>query len=295
MKIKSPYRRPSRRLSRRNQNGLFFQQECAEPSFFQSRSHAAPQAKGEETAAFLPKESEEEAAKAKEEEEASQSKEEEEAAAKEEEESAAKEEEEEAAQTKEEEEPAAKEEEETAAKKMDDSPGSSYQNKLTPHEHSAVDSAVSHAKQLTGRAIDLISQARGTGEDGSDALDKYEQWFGPMDEEQSRFVLEVFRKIRQNLSSSSLIFTTHDRADLFAFVKPSDNALKVWLCGLFWNKAASSGFNSRGGVILHELAHEAQMNIGDFGYGKSKAQKLAFQPSLAIRNADNYQFFAESL
>ncbi|NJM38799.1 MAG: hypothetical protein HC845_13535 [Akkermansiaceae bacterium] len=33
MKIKSPYRRPQRRVSRRSE-GLFFQQDAPEPTFF---------------------------------------------------------------------------------------------------------------------------------------------------------------------------------------------------------------------------------------------------------------------
>ena len=318
MKIKSPYRRPSRRLSRRSENGPFSPQESAEPSFFQTQSHADLQAKSEDSGYFFSKESEEEASKCKEEEETAAKEEEEEAAqAKEEEEEAAqsKEEEEEATQAKEEEEEAAQpkeEEEEASAPKEEEE---AVQAKEQPREDSSanpqlnsekcnrrrrskIDSALARAKMITNKAIDVVSAARAAGEDGSDATEKYEAWFGPMDMDRSLFVLNVFRSISQDLSSSSLKFSCDCRRKSYAYVHPKDSALEVFLCRYFWSKAGEGGINSRGGVLIHELSHEAHENVGDYKYGMGGARFLALFPFLApkaIRNADNYQFFAESI
>ncbi|NJM38801.1 MAG: hypothetical protein HC845_13545 [Akkermansiaceae bacterium] len=148
---------------------------------------------------------------------------------------------------------------------------------------------------MTSRAIDVISQARTTMDDGSDALDAYQRWFGPIDMQNSLIVLNVFRSIYQNLSSSSLQFQYNHSKNLYAYVYSGTSNLQVWLCKYFWSKAGNSGINSRGGILIHELAHYARQQIGDYQYGTQKSQKLAFDSDVAIYNADNYQFFAESL
>lgn len=304
MKIKSNYRRPVRRLSRRSGNeGMFFQQDAPEPqAFFQAAATADSKAKME-SGNFFPKTPEEEPVKAK---------------APEEEETAAKEPaEEETLQAKQaEEEPTGglqakcgcggscgscagggeRQEKLPASssikEKVDSAPSS--KSTINAQRRSTIDSAISHAQQLTSRAIDVVGQARSSMDGGSDALDHYERWFGPMDMARSQFVLDTFRSIQQSLSSSSLTFQCDEHRKAYAFVDTSDHQLKIWLCSLFWNRAQSSGINSRGGVLIHELSHEANQRIGDFVYGTNHAQGIS-SADIAIRNADNYQFFAESI
>lgn len=315
MKIKSSYRKPVRRLSRRSsQEGLFFQQDAPEPqAFFHAATSADPKAKAE-AATFFPKAAEEEEpvkAKAPEEEEPVKAK--------------APDQEEEPVKAKEEEEPTTGISAKCncggscgscsgGGKRQEKLPDSSsikakehgaqptarpavIANKCSAQRRSTIDSAISHASQLTSRAIDVISQARATFEDGSDATEKYETWFGPMDMTRSQFVLETFRSVQQSLASGSLTFQCDSRRKAYAFVDTNDGLLKIWLCKLFWTRATSSGLDSRGGVLIHELSHEASHRIDDFVYGTKNALGISspLEAFIAIRNADNYQFFAESL
>jgi hypothetical protein len=49
-------------------------------------------------------------------------------------------------------------------------------------------------------------------------------------------------------------------------------------------------------VILHEIAHDVSRVIGDHSYGVAGAEDLAAKnPDRAVRSADNYEYFAESL
>jgi hypothetical protein len=302
MKIKSNYRRASRRLSRRSsQEGMFFQQDTPESQAFFHPAATDPKAKAE-AGNFFPKASEEEEpVKAKSPEE------------------------EEPAKAKEEEEPTAgisakcncggscascsgggeRQEKRTntssvKAKEPHANPATKpavIANRCSTQRRSVIDSAISHAQRLTHRAIDVVNQARTTFQEGSDATEKYETWFGPMDMARSQFVLDTFRSIQQSLASGSLIFQCDSRRKVYAFVDTNDGLLKVWLCNLFWTRAKSSGLDSRGGVLIHELSHEASQRIDDFVYGTKGALGISspLEAFMAIRNADNYQFFAESL
>jgi hypothetical protein len=76
----------------------------------------------------------------------------------------------------------------------------------------------------------------------------------------------------------------------------------IWLGELFFQEltqASRSGFDSQAGVFLHELTH-AFCDTDDVdwkghsAYGQNTCMEIALEaPELAIKNADNYEFFAE--
>ncbi|MFT4636565.1 MAG: peptidyl-Lys metalloendopeptidase [Chitinophagales bacterium] len=96
------------------------------------------------------------------------------------------------------------------------------------------------------------------------------------------------------MKTQVLVFICEDNEDFFAAVSPS-NPYDIFLGKAFWS-APRSGTDSKAGTIIHELSH---FNIlggtVDNVYGQSAARSLARNnPSSAINNADNHEYFAEN-
>jgi len=68
----------------------------------------------------------------------------------------------------------------------------------------------------------------------------------------------------------------------------------ITLCPMFFN-ALNEGFDSRPGIIVHEVSHLAA-GTQDIAYGRTAAMALARkQPDRAGINADNLEYFVEML
>lgn len=82
------------------------------------------------------------------------------------------------------------------------------------------------------------------------------------------------------------------RGARMAYTSPARRILGV--CPGFF-RARMEGFDSRWGTLLHEATHLAA-ETQDHAYGPTAAQALArTDPAKAAANADNYEYFAESL
>lgn len=83
------------------------------------------------------------------------------------------------------------------------------------------------------------------------------------------------------------------KPDAYAYVRP-DRSFAIVLAAFFWN-APDLGFDSKPGVIVHELTHFLLVGATrDLAYGTIAAKALAtLNPAGARRNADNYEYFAE--
>jgi peptidyl-Lys metalloendopeptidase len=120
----------------------------------------------------------------------------------------------------------------------------------------------------------------------------YLRWFGPPDRRHAHYALRTYRHIFRVLSRKSIEFACDPSKGGYAKVFPGLKR-KIHLQKFFWT-SPMSGLNSKPGVIVHELAHEV-LRAGDFRYSVSRAERLAANsPWLAIRNADNYEYFAET-
>jgi len=317
MKIKSSYRKPARRLSRRSDNQSFFgsDSESDHPPFFTPGSEVRAKDEG---ATFQGKTPEEEVSQAKdEEEETAQAKEEEEETMQ------AKEEEEEAQPkgidekgssdpsekcacggTGKEGEPDEQPESGPApgqAKDGADSPSLAYQKCDTITQEPSIKQAVSSATSLANRAagastaIAMVGglQAQFPGIKLTQGELHHQKWFGKFHQSRAHRIARTYRKISKALTGKIYV-SCGCKKNIYAYVKAGGQR-KIFLCKKFWG-AGSSGFDSRPGVIVHELAHEVDLSIGDKGYGTNKAEKLAKKkPGKAATNADNYEYYAESL
>jgi hypothetical protein len=162
-----------------------------------------------------------------------------------------------------------------------------------------INSARSSAKSLAARAVGASTFVKTFGgidlSTGPSAAEQhYTRWFGEHTPRRAAFVANSFTRIAKALNGK-IHFDCGCKKDIYAYVY-SGGRNKIHLCKKFWSKAGSTGFDSKPGVIIHELAHEVRSSIGDKGYGTSVAEGLAKKsPSKAIRNADNYEYYAESL
>lgn len=70
-------------------------------------------------------------------------------------------------------------------------------------------------------------------------------------------------------------------------------AMTVYFCSAYFS-APTLGSNSKMGTIVHEMSH-AVAYTDDIVYGERACQSLAqADPSQAIKNADNYEYFSEN-
>jgi peptidyl-Lys metalloendopeptidase len=153
------------------------------------------------------------------------------------------------------------------------------------HQPMSVERAHENGFELVEGAIaDLDNQA------------KYKKWFGTPTAARAERVKSVYTKIRSRMRRAR--FTYHVGGSECApsdFAYTYDDAQEIWLCDLFF-EAPAQGFSSKAGTLVHEHSHsDARTHDVEHGYGVENARRLASEsPGQAVRNADNYEFFAES-
>ncbi|KAG8740765.1 hypothetical protein FRC10_003923 [Ceratobasidium sp. 414] len=126
------------------------------------------------------------------------------------------------------------------------------------------------------------------------AQTQYTEWFGTYDNQRYRNVASHFDKIGGQASTNDYDCTCTE-AGVFAYVYP-DQPGAVYLCPAFWT-APVTGTDSRAGTIVHENSHFV-INGGtkDYAYGQANCRKLAANnPGQAAQNADNHEYFVETM
>ncbi|MFE1792117.1 hemopexin repeat-containing protein [Streptomyces sp. NPDC059525] len=122
----------------------------------------------------------------------------------------------------------------------------------------------------------------------------YADWFGEDNAARFQTVQERISAIRARLDRPATYdMTPHNCPNgAFAYTYPGSDT--VYLCQPFFG-APATGPNSQFGTLIHEWSH-AVADTSDIVYGQTKARDLAdTAPDSAIRNADNYEFFVETL
>jgi Lysine-specific metallo-endopeptidase/Hemopexin len=123
----------------------------------------------------------------------------------------------------------------------------------------------------------------------------YTVWFGADSTSRYATVQDHYGKIRGALANDEITYDLSGsgcQAGWYAYTHK--NTRKIWLCGAFWT-AGATGVDSKFGTLVHELSHAAA-STDDVVYGQANARDLAAtKPDDAIRNADNHEYFAETL
>jgi hypothetical protein len=165
-------------------------------------------------------------------------------------------------------------------------------------------------------ALDRINEAvtrvertlQGLSRNANEAQ-RFAYWFGTSD---PAVVRKNFGQIFKGVQGGVMLIKddSPDKDKVFGYVYRAgpNNPPRIYLCNAFWRagqltwnanhqlvKDGRNGFDNPLGVILHELSHLFAATR-DHRYGKAKCHELATsEPALAIENADNHEYYAESV
>lgn len=163
----------------------------------------------------------------------------------------------------------------------------SYSGSCSNSEKSAISSGLSAASSMANNSVSYL-QNNGAGST------RYDTWFGSYNSSRWNTVKSNFTSIKDAIDNKPLVFDCSCNDSYFAYVYPSQ-PYKIYLCNAYWS-ASTSGTDSKGGTIIHELSHfNAVAGTDDIVYGQSGAKRLADRnPKRAIKNADSHEYFAEN-
>ena len=118
-------------------------------------------------------------------------------------------------------------------------------------------------------------------------------WFG---KSHVSSAINVFDKMTEILQKDTVTYVyggKHCKPDTFAYT--FHGTRKIFLCNEYQKSPKLAKFDSKMGILTHELSH-AICYTNDIVYGISACKKLAKKASRrAVRNADNYEYFVETL
>lgn len=155
-------------------------------------------------------------------------------------------------------------------------------------EQSAIVAAAPAAQSYVANALSYLQSHTA-------ASPRYTTWFGAYTSSRHSTVQSHYSNLNSNdYTSFTYDCSTCDEPDTYAYVYPDDFG-RIYLCDVFW-ETTTTGTDSRAGTLVHESSHFTK-NGGtqDYVYGQSSAKSLAkSNPSEAIFNADNHEYFAEN-
>jgi len=152
-------------------------------------------------------------------------------------------------------------------------------------ENSQINSAATAQKTMIRHAVDQIN----VGDSST-----YLEWFGTYTSARWTIVRDGVVAIERN---SVVGYRCDDTANVYAYVYPADRTHQIYLCGAFWPSPIAGGYDTKAGTLIHELSHfDDLVGTDDWVYGTTGARNLArTNPARAVNNADNFEYFAESL
>ena len=144
------------------------------------------------------------------------------------------------------------------------------------------------------RASHLYISTAGTDIDQNRS--HYVRWFGKVGGGRLNKVKRNFSDMKSKLETTTYTYVFKDPN-----CEPGDYAFvfiggtMIFLCDLYDDQVEISGVNTKLCTVVHELTHLVS-NTDDIDYGTTSSLNLAKnRPNDAIRNADNYCYFTESI
>lgn len=165
----------------------------------------------------------------------------------------------------------------------------------TPAQQAIVTTALSEVRNGIPRAIDALAMTNQADEA------RFYRWFGTNADGAVDQVRGVFEQAALHVNISNIWCPLANLPELGWSANElakyyTDGSGSIYLAPDFFSLSAG-GTDSFAGVIFHELTHvEAVGNTDDNAYGISDSENLAqTDPVKARTNADNYQYFLESI
>ena len=156
----------------------------------------------------------------------------------------------------------------------------------SPGEAQRVEAAFVEAGQLTRNAIAVL--------DANPALPEFRRFFGtgPVAPVRRNLVIIADYLARRRPPQISCNAPAMCPGGRFAYTMTQSGAMGF--CELFF-RARQDGFDTAAGIVVHEVSHAAA-RTRDVAYSVRGATLLAKEdPAAAATNADNYEYFVESL
>lgn len=175
-----------------------------------------------------------------------------------------------------------------AFKKPGGGGGGDY-NGCTTQQVSTLNTAKSNATAISGLALTYLNR-------NSDPDLLYKTWFDYYNTQGSRgwaTATDHFGSIYGAFSTAHVTFDCTCNQNYYAYVYPTQ-PYRIYLCRVFWN-APALGRDSKAGTLVHEMSHfNVTARTSDYVYGATGAANLAkTDPTKALNNADNHEYFAE--
>ncbi|CAF1237344.1 unnamed protein product [Didymodactylos carnosus] len=194
-----------------------------------------------------------------------------------------------------------------------ESPQITFNDECTDKQKTTIAAAIAQAKEYTKDtqsflANDILKEKK----------ERFTKWFGiaeggserssAIQEEHYSAIADHFIKVKDVLHNQPqkyfcrVVNLDQCTSGTFAYVYP-DMPYEYNLCTTFF-EAEVAGTDSQGGALIHETTHFLLVagtdDVADTGdnaatYGKEKCEQLAKKnPTLAVQNADNNEYFAEN-
>jgi peptidyl-Lys metalloendopeptidase len=156
----------------------------------------------------------------------------------------------------------------------------------TAEQAAAIEEAFVLAERRVRRALELL--------EAEPAAPEFRRWFGeaPVKAVRTRLALVHGALTRRRPEDMACNVPRACQGAIVAYAMPATGAMGF--CPRFF-RMPERGLDSRFGTVVHELSHVVA-DTEDFAYGPRRAEALAREnPGLAVRNADNLQYFVESV
>lgn len=162
-------------------------------------------------------------------------------------------------------------------------------DKCSIYQKEQINEALKKAKQISKEAFNALDSLQ-----LPTTAKRYKIWFGKEDESRQKIIKENFYKISDAINNKDIKFSCNCSSNSFAYVYANE-PYNVYLCKRFFT-AFSSGKDTKSGTLVHEISHfNIVADTDDIKYGQTEAKRLARnRPHKAMKNADNYEYFAEN-
>jgi len=164
----------------------------------------------------------------------------------------------------------------------------SFTGRCTASQQSTLRSAVSAATTYATQSNSYLSNS-------PSATQRYVKWFGAFSTSGWNTAHSHFANEQSAFSTQALTLDCScKKKNVYAYVYPNQ-PYKIYVCGAFWS-APMTGTDSKGGTLVHEMSHFTVVaGTDDWAYGQADAAALAASdPTKALDNADNHEYFAEN-
>ena len=157
--------------------------------------------------------------------------------------------------------------------------------KCTTSQISDLNIARSNASTYAQNALSYMNGSLGL---------RYTTWFGALNSTRSTTVKNHFTAISNAMDNASVTFNCGCKKQYYAYVY-SNQPYTIYLCRVFWT-APATGTDSKASTLIHEMSHFTVVaGTDDWAYGQTAAKNLAISnPTNAVDNADNHEYFAEN-